>query len=152
MRLLYLPVLLALLRLVDPRWSGCDPSCPCARCSPAGSRRPGNHRCCGGTLWLTILFNLFAWPVLSMVPVIGREQLQLDPQGVGVLASLDGIGSLVGALLLSTAASRLRQGPVYLGAVVGFLLLQMVLAWSTGGRGDRLTLLALGLSCRPASR
>jgi hypothetical protein len=33
-----------------------------------------------------------------MIPVIGRDQLALDAQGVGFLASLDGIGSLLGAL------------------------------------------------------
>jgi predicted MFS family arabinose efflux permease len=81
-------------------------------------------------LWITILFNLFGWPVLSMVPVIGQVRLQLDAQGVGLLASVDGVGSLLGALVLTSFATRLRQGPLYLGAVVLFLVLQIALGWS----------------------
>jgi MFS family permease len=82
------------------------------------------------TLWITILFNVFAWPVLSMVPVIGQVRLHLDAQGVGLLASVDGVGSLLGALVLTSFAARLRQGPVYLGAVTLFLVLQIALGWS----------------------
>ncbi len=82
------------------------------------------------TLWITVLFNLFGWPVLSMIPVIGRDQLHLDAQGVGLLASLDGIGSLLGALALTSIARHLRHGPVYVGAVLVFLVLQVAFAWS----------------------
>jgi predicted MFS family arabinose efflux permease len=77
-----------------------------------------------------MLFNLFGWPVLSMIPVIGRDQLHLDAQGVGLLASVDGIGSLLGALTLTSIARRLPHGPVYLGAVLLFLVLQIGFAWS----------------------
>jgi hypothetical protein len=30
-----------------------------------------------GTLWITVIFNVFGWPVLSMVPVIGKDRLGL---------------------------------------------------------------------------
>ena len=143
--LIFVPVLLALARLVEPRVE------PAAHKLSFGAMLTGGFQAAResplllATLWLTILFNLFAWPVLSMVPVIGREQLQLDPQGVGLLASLDGIGALLGALLLSTVASRLPHGPVYLVAVVGFMLLQMLLAWSPLVLVAGLTLFALGV-------
>ncbi|MCE2880433.1 MAG: MFS transporter [Comamonadaceae bacterium] len=73
---------------------------------------------------------LFAWPVLSMVPVIGQERLRLDPQGVGLLASLEGVGALTAAMLMSVFAARLRHGLVFLVAVVSFMVLQLLLAWS----------------------
>ena len=31
-----------------------------------------------------------------MVPVIGQDQLQLGPEGIGILASMDGIGAFCG--------------------------------------------------------
>lgn len=129
--LLYLPVLAALIGLADPP-QGQD-----------GATRPTIHalllrglnaaresRPLQATLWITVLFNLFGWPALSMVPVIGRDQLHLHAEGVGLLASLEGIGSLLGALALTSIARHLRHGFVYLGAVLLFLVLQVVFAWS----------------------
>ena len=129
---LYLPVLAALLGLDDP------PSAQAAVATKptirglllSGLQTARESRPLQATLWITVLFNLFGWPVLSMVPVIGQDQLHLDAQGVGLLASLDGIGSLLGALVLTSIARRLRHGPVYLGAVLLFLVLQVGFAWS----------------------
>lgn len=143
--LLYLPVLLALARLVEPRIDRVGAKLSIVAMLTGGFRAARASPMLLAALWLTILFNLFAWPVLSMVPVIGREQLHLDPQGVGLLASVDGVGSLLGALLLSTAARRLRHGTVFLGAVVGFLVLQMAMAWSSMVLLAGATLLALGM-------
>ena len=143
--LLYLPVLVALARLVEPRIERVATKFSLRAMVSGGFQAARESPTLAAALWLTILFNLFAWPILSMVPVIGREQLQLDPQGVGLLASMDGVGSLIGALVLSTVASRLPQGPVFLGAVVGFLLLQMLLAWSPVVLLTSLVLLALGV-------
>jgi len=97
------------------------------------------------TLWLTILFNLFAWPVLSMVPVIGQSRLHLDTQGIGLLASMDSVGSLLGAILLTSLSGRLRHGHVYVGAVMCFLALQLVFAWSAYPVLTGVALLLLGL-------
>jgi len=98
------------------------------------------------TLWVTILFNLFAWPVLSMVPVIGQVRLHLDAQGVGLLASVDGAGSLLGALVLTSFASRLHQGRLYLGAVLLFLVLQIAFGWSWNTWLTAAVLLAIGVA------
>jgi predicted MFS family arabinose efflux permease len=97
-------------------------------------------------LWITILFNLFGWPVLSMVPVLGQVRLQLDAQGVGLLASVDGVGSLLGALVLTSFAARLRQGQLYLGAVLLFLVLQIALGWSWNVWLTAFVLLVIGVA------
>jgi len=52
-------------------------------------------------LWVTVVYNLFGWPFTGMIPVIGRDSLDLGPQGVGVLASMDGIGAFAGALVMA---------------------------------------------------
>ena len=53
-----------------------------------------------GVLVVTVIYNIFAWPFTSMIPVIGRDRLHLGPEGVGLLATMDGIGAFMGALLL----------------------------------------------------
>ena len=129
--LLYLPVLAALGGLDDPPPALAPATKPTIHdLLLLGLQAARESRPLQATLWITVLFNLFGWPVLSMIPVIGRDQLHLDAQGVGLLASLDGIGSLLGALTLTSIARRLRHGPVYLGAVLLFLVLQVVFAWS----------------------
>ena len=144
--LLYLPVLVGLARLTEPRTADNAAKTSLAALLVGGFQAARESPQLLAALWLTILFNLFAWPVLSMVPVIGQAQLQLDPQGVGLLASLDGVGALLGALLLSTVAARLRHGRVYLCAIVCFLLLQMVLAWSPQVLLTGAALVALGMA------
>jgi len=73
------------------------------------------------TLFVTLIFNIFGWPVLSMVPVIGQERLALSAQGIGLLASMDGVGSLLGAIVLTSLARRAWHGYVYVGGVFIFL-------------------------------
>lgn len=143
--LLYLPVLWALFGLADPPQEPGDAGKPSIRQRLLrGFQAARESRPLQATLWVTILFNLFGWPVLSMIPVIGRDQLQLDPQGVGLLASLDGVGSLLGALALTSFAARLRHGHVYVGAVLAFAVLQSVFALSTHVLLTAVALLALG--------
>jgi MFS family permease len=71
-----------------------------------------------GTLVVTVVFNVFGWPFGALIPVIGRESLGLSPGGVGVLASMDGAGAFLGALLIGALARPARYGACYLGGVV----------------------------------
>src|SRR4051812_34373492 len=81
-----------------------------------------------GVLVVTVIYNIFAWPFTSMIPVIGRDRLQLGPEGVGLLASLDGIGAFVGALLIAFWAIPRWYARVYLSGVVCYLI--MVIAFA----------------------
>ena len=71
-----------------------------------------------GLLVVTIIFNIFGWPFTSMIPVVATEYFQLDPKGVGLLASCEGIGGLIGALVLAGIARPEWYGRIYAGAVV----------------------------------
>ncbi|MEI7444292.1 MAG: MFS transporter [Burkholderiales bacterium] len=73
-------------------------------------------------LWVTVVFNLFGWPVLSMVPVIGRDRLGLGPDGVGLLAGSDGLGTLIGALALAAVPRPPPQGRTYVAGCVAFFV------------------------------
>jgi MFS family permease len=74
-------------------------------------------------LLVTIVFNLSAWPCTSMIPVIGQSALGLGAEGVGLLASMDGLGALVGAALLGVFVAPHRHAAIYVGGTVIYLAL-----------------------------
>jgi predicted MFS family arabinose efflux permease len=78
------------------------------------------------TLWVTIVYNIFAWPFTSMIPVIGRDRLGLGPEGVGLLASIDGIGSFAGAVVLAMALRASWYGRCYIGGVTIYMVMLIV--------------------------
>ena len=51
-----------------------------------------------GALCVTIIVNMFAVPFTAMIPVIGSEEMSLNASLIGVLASAEGIGALIGAI------------------------------------------------------
>jgi MFS family permease len=64
-----------------------------------------------------------------MIPVVATDNLHLDPRGVGILASFEGIGGLVGALVVAALARPTRYGrlyvasvAVYFATIVGFVM------------------------------
>jgi len=79
-------------------------------------------------LLVTVIFNLFAWPCLSMVPVIGAASLRLGPDAIGVLAGMDGIGALLGAALVALLARPRRYGTIYLGGTAIYLATMVAFA------------------------
>ena len=79
-----------------------------------------------GTLIVTIIFNIFGWPFTSMVPVIGHDQLGLDPGGVGLLASMDGIGAFCGAILAALLLRPAWYWRTYIGGVTVYLVMLTV--------------------------
>jgi MFS family permease len=81
-----------------------------------------------GVLVVTVIYNIFAWPFTSMIPVIGRDRLHLGPEGVGILAAMDGIGAFVGALLVGLWSTPKWYGRAYLGGVVCYLITVVIFA------------------------
>jgi MFS family permease len=81
-----------------------------------------------GVLVVTVIYNLFAWPFTSMIPVIGRDRLHLGPEGVGLLATMDGIGAFVGAMLLALWLIPRWYGRAYIGGVICYLVTVVIFA------------------------
>ena len=52
-------------------------------------------------LIVTLIFNLFGFPLISLIPVYGKNNLNLNEAEIGFLASSEGVGALIGALILS---------------------------------------------------
>jgi len=81
-----------------------------------------------GTLVITVIYNVFGWPFTSMIPVIGQDNLGLGASGIGILASMDGIGAFCGALLIAFFARPVHYTRLYVGGVIGYLVMLIVFA------------------------
>jgi len=81
-----------------------------------------------GTLVITIIYNTFGWPLTSMIPVIGQDNLSLGAAAIGLLASMDGVGAFCGAVLIALFARPQAFARLYIGGVFIYLLLLPVFA------------------------
>ena len=86
------------------------------------------NRLITGTLVVTIIVNLFGFAYISMVPVIGEQQLRLSTVAIGMLTSAEGLGALVGALCVAVWARVRHFTAIYLFGSVFFLC--MILGFS----------------------
>jgi len=93
-----------------------------------GLRLVRNDRRLIGTLTVTVIYNVFGWPFTSMVPVIGQDQLLLGPEGIGVLASMDGIGAFAGAVLMAMFCRPHFFRQAYVGGVTIYLVMLIAFA------------------------
>ena len=66
------------------------------------------------TIMVTIIMNLFVFSYMQMVPVIAVEVLEVGPGPMGLLMGVDGFGSLMGSVLIASAANIRHHGRVYL--------------------------------------
>jgi len=76
-----------------------------------------------GTLVITVIFNVFGWPFTSMIPVIGQDHLLLGPRGIGLLASMDGLGALCGAVAIAVFARSAQYPRIFIGGTMLYMCL-----------------------------
>ncbi|MBP0465218.1 MFS transporter [Roseomonas sp. PWR1] len=98
-----------------------------------------------GALLVTLLFNLFGWPFTSMIPVIGQDRLGLGPTGIGVLASIDGIGAFAGAVTIALFAQPTQYKAIYLGGITLYFAMLAAFALATDPVLAGLALLLTGV-------
>ena len=87
-------------------------------------------------LAVTVLFNIFGFPMTSMIPILGREQLGLTPSLVGFLSSLEGAGAFAGGMAIAMFAKPATYGRIFIGGVLLHLTLVFylsILAAVSGG-------------------
>ncbi len=56
-----------------------------------------------GVLLITLCMNLWAFPYMVLLPVVARDVLHQGPLGLGFLATAQGVGTLLGLLVLNQA-------------------------------------------------
>jgi MFS family permease len=98
----------------------------------SGLRYAIQNRMVLGVLCTTILMNALGFSYVQLLPVVARDQLQIGPGLMGVLASADGMGTLIGALTLAALGSIRHQGRIFaVGALLelGSLLVFALSPW-----------------------
>ena len=123
----------------------------------AGVRYVAGDRKLRRILVITIAFNVFGFPFTSMIPVLGRDHLGLDPFMVGVLSSLEGFGAFAGALLVAWVARPANYFLIYLWGTITYIFLVFylsILSHVVGGpyhsliaASITLTLIGVGGAC-----
>jgi MFS family permease len=84
-----------------------------------------------GTLAVTVIVNLWGFAYITMVPVIGERALGLSPALIGVLMSTEGLGAVIGALLVARYDRPRQYTRIYSGSSAAFLLGVLAFALST---------------------
>ena len=99
-----------------------------------------------GIIALTVVFNLWGFPFTVMLPVIGKETLGLSPFPIGVLASIEGAGSLAGALAFAFFGRLAHFRRYYVLGTGLYLLAVLAFGGSRWVILSAVILLATGLS------
>ena len=97
-------------------------------------------------LWVTVIFNIWGFPFVSMIPVIATEKLGLSAAAIGGLAALEGGGAFAGALLI--AALGARPGSyrrLYFFGTASYVALAFVTGWMTEAAPMALVIFCAGL-------
>ena len=98
-----------------------------------------------GVLMVTVVFNLWGFPFVSMIPVIGKEVLGLNSFHVGLLMSAEGCGALVGALLIVGVGQVRYYRRLYVCGISLFLVVAVIFSQVTLSAGSAACLLLGGL-------
>ena len=75
----------------------------------AGIRAAWQEPTVRAVLLITVLMNVLLFPYQHMLAVFSRDVLKAGPEWLGALVAADGLGSLLGALVIS--ASRRCSSP-----------------------------------------
>ena len=73
-------------------------------------------------LIVTLVFNLFGFPLISLIPVYGKNILNLNEAEIGFLASSEGVGALIGALIIAKISPQKRLSIFFLIGCIGFFV------------------------------
>jgi hypothetical protein len=89
-----------------------------------------------GILMVTVVFNLWGFPFISMIPVIGKEILVLNSFYVGLLMGAEGCGALIGALLIAGAGQPRHYRKLYISGLGLYLVMAIMFSQSTSSVGS----------------
>jgi MFS family permease len=99
-----------------------------------------------GILTVTVIYNIFGWPMTSMIPVIGQDNLHLAASGIGILASMTGVGAFIGAIAIAIWARPRHFTRLYIGAVLTYMTLTILFGLAPAPLAAGTALLATGLA------
>jgi MFS family permease len=97
-------------------------------------------------LLVTVVFNIWGFPFISMIPVIGKDDLALEAGWIGGLAALEGGGAFLGALVIAVAGRALNLRALYYFGTMGFLCFVFAAGWMTEPWPTAVMLFCVGLA------
>ena len=68
-----------------------------------------------GVILITVLMNLLLFPYMQMVPVVARDELGVGPSLMGVLMASDGVGALIGGVMIASVQRLTHHGLFFMG-------------------------------------
>ena len=128
---LYLLAIVAMLSLPEEPALDVTPRPQVIRGMLEGLRYIRKNRPLTAVLMVTLVFNLWGFPFISMVPVIGRDTLGLGAFSVGVLAASEGVGALLGGLVIAALAPMPQFRRIFVFGFAAFLVMVLMFAQST---------------------
>jgi MFS family permease len=95
---------------------------------------------------ITVVYNVFCFPFVTMVPVISQKDFLLEPILVGALSSCDGVGGTLGALTIGMIGSRRALFSIYFVGVSSFLALMFALSYMLTAGATLVAMLLIGVA------
>ena len=111
-----------------------------------GFRLAANDRDLLRILLVTVVFNVWGFPFVSMIPVIGKEELTLSAAWIGGLAAMEGAGAFLGALVIAVSARQAAFRRIYYLGVLGYLSFIFIAGWLHSPFAIAAMFLCVGLS------
>jgi predicted MFS family arabinose efflux permease len=110
----YIICLLLLAGLVPPPRAVIDRAIGISTRVIEGLRYVRQNRALMGTMAITVAMNIWGFPYAQMVPVVGRDELDLSAFPIGLLLSSEGVGALAGSLLIAAYGREAHFKKLYL--------------------------------------
>ncbi|MFT7574848.1 MAG: MFS family permease [Alphaproteobacteria bacterium] len=80
-------------------------------------------------LAITIIYNIFCNPFAAMIPVFGSKDFGFSPAAIGTLASFEGLGGVVGSMLIGVYIRQQQLFAVYFFGPAFYLVVLLALSY-----------------------
>ena len=94
---------------------------------------------------VTIIFNLWGFPFLAMIPVVGRDELEVSAGIIGGLTALEGGGAFLGSVIIAARVRIPSYRRLYYFGLVGYLFAAFTAGWMVDVVPMALALVVVGL-------
>lgn len=97
-------------------------------------------------LLVTVVYNVWGFPFVSMIPVIGSDELSLSAGWIGGLAAFEGGGAFLGALAIAMGLRGANFRGLYYFGTLAYLLLIFLAGWMIEAVSMAAVLFCVGLA------
>jgi len=94
---------------------------------------------------VTLVFNIWGFPFLAMIPVVGRDELQVSASIIGGLTALEGGGALLGSLIIAARVRIASHRKLYYFGMLFYLFATFSAGWMGAVVPMGLALVVVGL-------